>query len=289
MVRGMEDPCLKDEEHWCCFGAQTYGVTKVVVRQLVKSGGGGASPKGRSFVVVDEEMRERHHLQWTRNLVESNRRKERCKDPKVRNAGECNSHVGGRVGKEEEKQVGEVLMVSLEESSLPAYATMMSTLVPKDKEACGSCFQKPYPSTDLALLVKASLCVTSQLSSSSFAKGFLLGQPRTIREAPKGLPLGGGELQRRPHLVNWSIVCLDKKDVIIGKYEKKEGGWCSRASREGYVVGLWKAIQSWWKGFNNRVGFRVGNGRRVWEEPLVVVDGNRLGKLVARIQGSQDR
>ena len=53
--------------------------------------------------------------------------KERCKDPKVRNAGECNSHVGGRVGKEEEKQVGEVLMVSLEESSLPAYATMMST------------------------------------------------------------------------------------------------------------------------------------------------------------------
>ena len=25
------------------------------------------------------------------------------------------------------------------------------------------------------------------------------------------------------------------------------------------------------------------------EEPLVVVDGNRLGKLVARIQGSQDR
>ena len=94
--------------------------------------------------------------------------------------------------------------------------------------------------------------------------------------------------------------------MIIGKYEKKEGGWCSRASREGYVVGLWKAIQSWWKGFNNRVGFRVGNGRRVrfckdrccGEEPLVVVflelfsiaiDGNRLGKLVARIQGSQDR
>ena len=56
--------------------------------------------------------------------------------------------------------------------------------------------------------------------------------------------------------------------MIIGKNEKKEGGWCSRASREGYVVGLWKAIQSWWKGFNNRVGFRVGNGRRVrfWQE-----------------------
>ncbi|RVX14504.1 hypothetical protein CK203_017105 [Vitis vinifera] len=255
------------------------------------------------FVVVDEEMRERHHLQWTRNLVESNRRKERCKDPKVRNAGECNSHVGGRMGKEEEKQVGEVLMVSLEESSLPAYATMMSTLVPKDKEACGSCFQKPYPSTDLALLVKASLCVTSQLSSSSFAKGFLLGQPRTVKlksrleKLQRDFLWGGGELQRRPHLVNWSIVCLDKKDVIIGKYEKKEGGWCSRASREGYVVGLWKAIQSWWKGFNNRVGFRVGNGRRVWEGALGCsfleffnsIDGNRLGKLVARIQGSQDR
>ena len=58
---------------------------------------------------------------------------------------------------------------------------LLGTLVPKDKEACGSCFQKPYPSTDLALLVKASLCVTSQLSSSSFAKGFLLGQPRTVK------------------------------------------------------------------------------------------------------------
>ncbi|KAL6349511.1 hypothetical protein AAG906_034168 [Vitis piasezkii] len=267
------------------------------------------------FVVVDEEMRERHHLQWTMNLVKSIRRKiplwlmmmvskERCRDPKVRDAGECNSHMGGRVGKEEDGY----WFFGMTTTTICWSSTMLCTLVPKDKEACGSCFQKPYPSTDLALLVKASLCVTSQLSSTSFAKGFLLGQPRTVKlksrleKLQRDFLWGGGELQRRPHLANWSIVCLDKKDVneplwkyvIIGKYEKKEGGWCSRASREGY------------KGFNNRVGFRVGNGRRVrfckdrccGEEPLVVAflelfsiatDGNRLGKLVARIQGSQDR
>ena len=43
-------------------------------------------------------------------------------------------------------------------------------------------------------------------------------------------------------------------------------------------VGLWKAIWNGWKEFNNRVVFRVGNGRRVrfwndrWcgEDPLAV-------------------
>ena len=36
----------------------------------------------------------------------------------------------------------------------------------------------------------------------------------------------------------------------------------------GYGVGLWKAIWSGWKGFNNKVGFRVRNGRRVrfWKD-----------------------
>ena len=56
--------------------------------------------------------------------------------------------------------------------------------------------------------------------------------------------------------------------MIIGKYEEEEGEWCSRALRKDNGVGLWKAIRSGWKGFNNRVGFRVGNGRRVrfWQK-----------------------
>ena len=66
--------------------------------------------------------------------------------------------------------------------------------------------------------------------------------------------------------------------VIVGKYKEEEGGWCSKASREGYRADLWKAIWNGWKEFNKKVGFRVGNGHRVrfwkdrWygEDPLVV-------------------
>nr|CAN64366.1 hypothetical protein VITISV_031303 [Vitis vinifera] len=68
------------------------------------------------------------------------------------------------------------------------------------------------------------------------------------------------------------------KLVIVRKYGEEEGGWCSRVLREGYGVGLWKAIRNGWKEFNNRVGFRAGNRRRVrfwkdrWcgEDPLAV-------------------
>lgn len=83
---------------------------------------------------------------------------------------------------------------------------------------------------------------------------------------------------RKPRLVRWSIVCSDKgksslgvknlsllnktllykwnwffavkwkalwKQVICGKYEKKEGGWRSYEVKERYGVGLWKAIKKY--------------------------------------------
>ena len=46
--------------------------------------------------------------------------------------------------------------------------------------------------------------------------------------------------------------------VIVRKYEKEEGGWCSGSLREGYGVGLWKAIGKGWKDFSKRVVFRKG-------------------------------
>ncbi|RVW30509.1 hypothetical protein CK203_098849 [Vitis vinifera] len=47
-----------------------------------------------------------------------------------------------------------------------------------------------------------------------------------------------------------------------GKYKKEEGGWCSRASSEGYRVGLWKVIRRWKESYN-RVSFRIGDGKRM--------------------------
>ena len=34
--------------------------------------------------------------------------------------------------------------------------------------------------------------------------------------------------------------------VIRGKYGEEEGGWCTKEMREGFGVGLWKAIRKEW-------------------------------------------
>ena len=82
---------------------------------------------------------------------------------------------------------------------------------------------------------------------------------------------GGGELDRKPHSVNWSIVCLEKQNgglgfrnlslfnkallgkwswkfvkernplwkwVIVGKYGIQEGEWCTKEVRGRYGVGV---------------------------------------------------
>lgn len=51
--------------------------------------------------------------------------------------------------------------------------------------------------------------------------------------------------------------------VISGKYEKEEGCLCLRGLREGYRVGVWKAIRCGLETFNCRTNFGVDNGRRV--------------------------
>ena len=112
---------------------------------------------------------------------------------------------------------------------------------------------------------------------------------------------GGGASQSKPHLVNWSIVCMEKKDgglgirnlfrlnkallgkwcwrftseqdslwkqVIVRKFGEEDGGWCSGDSRESHGVGLWKVIRKGWMEFSKRVAFKVGDCRRVrfWKD-----------------------
>ena len=73
-------------------------------------------------------------------------------------------------------------------------------------------------------------------------------------------------------------------------------GYGVGAWREGYGVGLWKVIQSGLKEFNNRVGFRVGNDRRVrfwkdrWcEEELLVVAFPMLFSIATDKEAQVDR
>ena len=60
----------------------------------------------------------------------------------------------------------------------------------------------------------------------------------------------------------FEIYFREQSLLIAGKYKKEEGGWCSRASSEGYWVGLWKVIRRWKESYN-RGSFRIGDGKRM--------------------------
>ncbi|RVX19759.1 Transposon TX1 uncharacterized 149 kDa protein [Vitis vinifera] len=113
--------------------------------------------------------------------------------------------------------------------------------------------------------------------------------------------LSRGALERKPHLVNWDTVCMDKRKgglgvrrlsilnrallckwnwrfanerenfwrhVISRKFGEEEGGWGSRDVRESYGVGFWKEIRKEGALMQNKVVFSVGSGRRVkfWKD-----------------------
>ena len=119
---------------------------------------------------------------------------------------------------------------------------------------------------------------------------------RRLEQIERDFLWGGGNLERKPHLVRWKVVCLSKKkgglkvkclsilnkallsewnwrfanerealwnQVIRRKYGEDRGGWSSQEVREAHGVGLWKGIRMDWELVGARISFRVGNGRRV--------------------------
>ncbi|RVX11415.1 LINE-1 reverse transcriptase-like [Vitis vinifera] len=119
---------------------------------------------------------------------------------------------------------------------------------------------------------------------------------RRLEQIQRDFLWGGGNLERKPHLVRWKVVCLSKKkgglgikclsilnkvllskwnwrfanerealwnQVIRGKYGEDRGGWCTREVREVHGMGLWKGIRMDWDLVGARTSFSVGNGRRV--------------------------
>ena len=114
---------------------------------------------------------------------------------------------------------------------------------------------------------------------------------------------GGRALVNKPHLLSWSVVCLEKvkgelgfrslgtftfnkallgkwswrfatkrnplwKQVIVGKYGQEDEGWCTNEERERYGVGVWKALRNGWEDLKIRMRFKVGSRNRVkfWKD-----------------------
>ena len=113
---------------------------------------------------------------------------------------------------------------------------------------------------------------------------------------------GGGNLEHKPHLVNWKTVCQEKSRgglgvrglslmnqallckwswrfanerdsfwrlVISTKFGEEEGGWNTRNVRGAFGTGLWKDIRKEWLTFSQNTISSLGNGRRLgfWKDP----------------------
>ena len=142
--------------------------------------------------------------------------------------------------------------------------------------------------------------IRSTLSSMSIYFMSLFCIPRGVKlrleQIQRDFLSGGGALERKPHLVSWSIVYSDRhkgglgvrnltllnkallckwsgrfamereafwRQVICGKYGEEEGEWHSCEARERFGVGLSKAIKREGGAMGDNMAFSMGNGRRV--------------------------
>ena len=88
-----------------------------------------------------------------------------------------------------------------------------------------------------------------------------------------GLGVKSLSMLNKALLCKWSWCFANEREalwnqVIRGKYAEEQGGWCSRDVREGYGVGLWKAIKKLEHIVSSRLSFVVGNSQRVsfWKD-----------------------
>ena len=104
-----------------------------------------------------------------------------------------------------------------------------------------------------------------------FAKEILWGGGALEKKTSKkegGLGIRNLVVLSKALLGKWSWRFATKreplwKQIITRKFGVEEGGWCLGEVREGYGVGMWKAIKNEWEGIRSRSRFLVGNGKMI--------------------------
>ena len=94
---------------------------------------------------------------------------------------------------------------------------------------------------------------------------------RRLEKIQRDFLWGGGNLERKPHLVRWELVCLSKTKgglgvkclSILNKALLAKWNWHFVNEREAHGMGLLKGIRMDWELVSGRMVFIVGSRRRV--------------------------
>ena len=144
------------------------------------------------------------------------------------------------------------------------------------------------------------ILIKSTMASMSSYQMSLFCMPKSVARRLEKLQMdflwGGGNLERKVHLVNWEVVCTEKekgglglrklvplnkallgkwiwrfacekenlwKQVLLGKYGKEGFGWMTKKANRTFGVGVWKEIMKEKDWCWENMAFTMGNGTKI--------------------------
>ncbi|RVW23944.1 LINE-1 retrotransposable element ORF2 protein [Vitis vinifera] len=90
---------------------------------------------------------------------------------------------------------------------------------------------------------------------------------RRLEKLQRDFLWGGGNLERKVHLVNWERFACEKenlwKQVLLAKYGQEGLGWMTKKANGTFGVGVWKEIMKEKDWCWENMAFTMGNGTRI--------------------------